>query len=261
MGKTELLITIILFNLFFVLFVVAIVIYIRRYKSRKREYLHDLKIKNEVHQKELLATQLEIQQATMQQIGRELHDNIGQKLTLVSLYAQQLLHENKVHLVSERIEQISEIINQTLQDLRSLSKTLTDDRINQKEIVTLIQEEVNNTHSLKKCNVIFEHNFVHLDMEFVQKNVLLRITQEFIQNSIKHSDCKNVFIHLNTSDKVFWELKIRDDGRGFDSANITSNGIGLKNMKNRAKIIGATFNLESQKNIGTTLTIILKRQP
>lgn len=143
MGETELLITIILFNMFFVLFVVAVIMYIRKYRQRKKEYLNEIEVKNEIHKRELLATQLEIQQATMQQIGRELHDNIGQKLTLVSLYTQQLLYENKVPEVSERIEQVSQIINQSLQDLRSLSKTLTDDKINQKEIVTLIQEYKN----------------------------------------------------------------------------------------------------------------------
>lgn len=261
MGKTELLITLILFNVFFVLFVAAIMVYIRKYKQRKKEYLTEIEIKNEIHQKELLATQLEIQQATMQQIGRELHDNIGQKLTLVSLYTQQLLYENKVPEVSERIDQVSQIINQSLQDLRSLSKTLTDDNISQKEIVTLIQEEVDNTNAFKKCTVHFEHNFKQLDLGFVHKNVLLRITQEFIQNSIKHADCKNIFITLNTSEDYLWELNIKDDGIGFDKSNIKSNGIGLTNMKNRAEIIGADFSFESQENWGTTLKIILKRQP
>jgi signal transduction histidine kinase len=197
----------------------------------------------------------------MQQIGRELHDNIGQKLTLVSLYTQQLLYENKVPEVSERIEQVSQIINQSLQDLRSLSKTLTDDNINQKEIVTLIQEEVDNTNAFKRCNVSFTHNFRQLDLGFVHKNVLLRITQEFIQNSIKHAHCKNIFINLSTSEEVLWELNIQDDGIGFDRSRITSNGIGLTNMKNRAEIIGAHFSLESLKNKGTSINIILKKQP
>ncbi|MDQ1163553.1 signal transduction histidine kinase [Chryseobacterium sp. SORGH_AS 447] len=261
MGKTELLITIILFNIFFLFFVVAVMVYIRKYKQRKKEYLNEIEVKNEIHKRELLATQLEIQQATMQQIGRELHDNIGQKLTLVSLYTQQLLYENKVPEVSERIDQVSQIINQSLQDLRSLSKTLTDDNINQKEIVTLIQEEADNTNAFKKCHVDFKHNFQQLDLGFVHKNVLLRITQEFIQNSIKHSQCRNIFISLNTSEESLWELNIHDDGIGFDRSNITSNGIGLTNMKNRAEIIGAQFSLESEKNKGTTLNIILKRQP
>jgi signal transduction histidine kinase len=245
--------------MFFVLFVVAVIMYIRKYRQRKKEYLNEIEVKNEIHKRELLATQLEIQQATMQQIGRELHDNIGQKLTLVSLYTQQLLYENKVPEVSETIEQVSQIINQSLQDLRSLSKTLTDDKINQKEIVTLIQEEVDNTNAFKKCRVSFSHNFRQLDLGFVHKNVLLRITQEFIQNSIKHSNCKNIFITLNTSYETLWELNIKDDGIGFDQSKIKSNGIGLTNMKNRAEIIGADFSLESRENFGTTLNIILKK--
>jgi len=260
MGKTELLITLILFNIFFVLFVAAVMVYIRKYRQRKKEYLNEIEVKNEIHKRELLATQLEIQQATMQQIGRELHDNIGQKLTLVSLYTQQLLYENKVPEVSERIDQVSQIINQSLQDLRSLSKTLTDDNISQKEIVTLIQEEVDNTNAFKKCLVDFKHNFQQLDLGFVHKNVLLRITQEFIQNSIKHSNCKNIFISLNTSETVLWELTLKDDGVGFNQSAVQSNGIGLTNMKNRAQIIGADFSLESSEYSATTLNIILKKQ-
>lgn len=260
MGKTELFLTIFLFNIFFVMFFVAVMIYIRKYKQRKVEYLSEIQIKNEIHQKELLATQLEIQRATMQQIGRELHDNIGQKLTLVSLYTQQMLYENKVPEVTERIDQVSQIINQSLHDLRNLSKTLTDDNISQKEIVTLIQEEADNTNALKKCVISFEHNFDHLDLDFAHKNLLLRITQEFIQNSIKHSKCKNIFIKLNTSAEKLWELNIKDNGVGFDTSKTLSNGIGLTNMKNRAKIIGADLSLSSEINKGTTLNISFKKE-
>lgn len=259
MGETELLITIILFNLFFVVFIVAIIIYINKYRLKKKEYLNEIEINNEIHQKELLATQLEIQQATMQQIGRELHDNIGQKLTLVSLYTQQLLYENKVTEESERINQISEIINQSLHDLRSLSKTLTDDNINQKEIITLIQEEVDQTNALKRCKITFTNTSEHLELEFIQKNVLLRITQEFLQNSIKHSKCQNMKIDLSIPEGYLWKLEIDDDGIGFDTSKQNSNGIGLTNMKNRAKIIGAEFSIESSVHSGTKLNIALKK--
>lgn len=259
MGKTELLIILILFNTFFVLFVVGAIVYIKQYQQRKKEHLKEIEIKNEVHKRELLATQVEIQQATMQQIGRELHDNIGQKLTLVSLYTQQLLYEDRVPEVSERIDQVSQIINQSLQDLRSLSKTLTDDNINQKEILTLIQEEVDNTNVFKRCQIHFDHNVEHLDLGFVHKNMLLRITQEFIQNSLKHAHCENIFIRLTTSDENLWSLTLKDDGTGFDTSQTLSNGIGLTNMKNRAGIIGADFNLESTADEGTTLTMTLKR--
>jgi signal transduction histidine kinase len=258
MGKTELLVTIILFDIIFVLFIAAIFIYIRKYIKRKKEYLIEIAIKNEMHEKELLAAQLEIQQATMQEIGRELHDNIGQKLILVNLYSQQLLYENKFPECNAKIEQISQITNQSLQDLRNLSKTLTDESFTQVEIVDLIQKEVENINALKKCKVHFEHNFEYLDLNFKYKNAILRIIQEFIQNSIKHSQCTTIFIVLNTSKENLLELKINDDGIGFDTEKSSSAGIGLTNMKNRAAIINADFKLSSEKNKGTCIHLILK---
>ncbi|KQT21871.1 histidine kinase [Chryseobacterium sp. Leaf404] len=259
MDKAELLITVILFNFFFLGFIIAIMIYIRKYKQRKKEYLSEIQIKNEIHQKELLATQLEIQQSTMKQIGRELHDNIGQKLTLVSLYTQQLLHENKFPDVNDKIEQVSDIINQSIDELRSLSKTLTDNKISQNRIVELIMDEVNVANAVKKCKVSFQHDFENSDLNFEHKSVVLRIIQEFIQNSMKHSEAENIFISLKSGRETQWNLTLNDDGKGFDPTAVKSNGIGLTNMKNRAEIIGADFTLTSEKNIGTSLKIVLNK--
>lgn len=259
MEKSELLLIVILFNIFFLGFIVAIMVYIRKYKQRKKEYLAEIQIKNEIHQKELLATQLEIQESTMKQIGRELHDNIGQKLTLVSLYTQQLLHENKVPDVTDRIEQVSQIINHSIEDLRSLSKTLTNNKINHYGIIHLIEDEVALANTLKKCTVSFSHDFADEDLSFEHKSVLLRIIQEFIQNSMKHSECKSIKIALKSGENVVWDLRIKDDGVGFNTDEIKSNGIGLVNMKNRAQIIGADFALTSEKNVGTSLKIVLKK--
>ncbi|KQR93779.1 histidine kinase [Chryseobacterium sp. Leaf180] len=260
MGKTELLVTLIVFNLFFVMFVIAIVLYINKYRARKKEYMNELQIKNEIHEKELLTMQIEIQKDTMQQIGRELHDNIGQKLTLVSLYAQQFLYENKTE-GNEQIDQISQITNESLQDLRNLSLTLTDDNIQQKNVVSLIENEVQKIKSLKKCEIFFENNFIKDDLSFSDKNVLLRIVQEFIQNSIKHSNCKAIHINLESSENLLWKLSIKDDGKGFSEDLIKSNGIGLSNMRKRAEIIKADFSLNSKENEGTEIIIQSNKKP
>jgi signal transduction histidine kinase len=74
-----------------------------------------------------------------------------------------------------------------------------------------------------------------------------------LQNSIKHSNCKNVTVTLsNTKDLL--NLTVIDDGKGFDVTTKKSNGIGLNNMKKRAEMIGGTFVLESSAN-GTKLVI------
>ena len=207
-----------------------------------------------MHQQELLATQLEMQTQTMQHIGREIHDSVGQKLTLASLYTQQLAFENKMPLVNDKIENISNIINESLAELRQLSKSLTDDRINDNNIVQLLQQECNIVNDIKKCSVSFVSNQHNITLPYQTKSVLLRIVQEFLQNSIKHAACKNIKASLEKLDTTVL-LILKDDGRGFDKNNLASNGIGLSNMKKRAEIIGGKFVLQSELGKGTKITI------
>jgi signal transduction histidine kinase len=254
MGKSQIIITIILFNIFFIAFILAIIAFVRQYRLKKKE--HEMIIQNQQveHQKELLSTQIEIQNQTMQHIGREIHDNIGQKLTLASLYTQQLAFENKAPQINDSIENISAIINQSLSELRELSKSLTDDTISNLSIVELLLEESNKINDLKKCNVTFSSNDEKLDLNYHIKSVLFRICQEFMQNSIKHSKCKNITIKLDKLDKIL-KLSLSDDGIGFDSGKISGKGIGLSNMKKRTEIIGGKYELESIAKKGTQLTI------
>ena len=254
MGKTEIIITIIIFNLFFILFLIGIILFIKQYKLKKKEHNAMLLNQEENHQKELLSNQLEIQTQTMQHIGREIHDNIGQKLTLASIYTQQLAFENKAPQINENIENIGAIINQSLIELRQLSKSLTDDTIEDNTIIDLIENECVKINDLKKCEVIFKCESKIIVDSYQIKSILFRITQEFLQNSIKHSKCKNINISLKKS-KNSIQLKLQDDGVGFNINSIESKGIGLSNMKKRTEILNGTFDLESKINFGTNLTI------
>ncbi len=253
MGKIEDIITLIIFNLFFIAFIFAIFIFIQQYRLKKKEHTMLLNNQHEEHQKELLSTQIEIQNQTMQHIGREIHDNIGQKLTLASLYTQQLAYENKAPQITESIENISAIINQSLSELRALSKSLTDDSIDSLSLVELIQSECEKVNELKKCKVTFKNNEDLANYNYQIKSVLLRICQEFMQNSIKHSKCKNInIILMRNNDHLSFILA--DDGKGFD-VDKKSNGIGLLNMKKRTEIIGGKASIQSSTSSGTQLTI------
>ena len=75
---------------------------------------------------ELLDTQVQMQQQTMTYIGREIHDSVSQKLTLASIYAQKLEFESKDGTMSDKLKMINTIINDSLAELRDLSRTLTD---------------------------------------------------------------------------------------------------------------------------------------
>lgn len=255
MGKTEYLLITIIFNFLFILFIVAIISYAWQYKRKKREHTIAIQSQQDIHQKELLAIQLEMQQKTMQEIGREIHDNIGQKLTLASLYIQNLLYESKKPESNESIENISSIINDSLTDLRQLSKTLTDDAIATKSLVSLLQAECQKVNKLKKCKFSYDEEIQNIEINYHTKSMILRIFQEFMQNTLKHAQCESIKLNLKHN-APFIIIELSDDGKGFDVSKINSLGSGLKNMKKRTETIGGQFKLESN-NSGTNLTIIL----
>lgn len=252
--RAVIIISLIIFNIVFIVFIGAIITFIRQYRIKKKIHLAEIHNKEEVHKKELLETQMEIQTQTMKHIGREIHDNIGQKLTLASLYTQQLAFENKAPQINESIENIGTIINESLTELRELSKSLTNNTIEDTPISILIKNECKKINDLKNCNVTFIKD-ISSDIESYQiKSILFRTTQEFLQNSIKHAQCKNIVVSLNkdTSNII---LTLQDDGKGFDIKKSKSNGIGLKNIEKRTELIGGTYTLESQPQLGTKVTI------
>ena len=86
-----------------------------------------------------------------------------------------------------------------------------------------------------------------------EKNILFRLLQEFLQNSLKHSKCRKIEISLDKKDEQLL-ITATDDGKGFDTSS-SSTGIGLQNMQRRAEQINAVYKLSSESGKGTTLTL------
>lgn len=256
MQQTEIISFIVFGNIILLVFIAGIILFIIQYRKRKAAHEKEKTMITEKHTKELLKAQIEIQQQTMQHIGREIHDNVGQKLTLASLYAQQLTFENKAPQITDKIGSIGAIINESLAELRLLSKSLTDDLIAELGINELIHRECTAVNKLQKINVLFTPANNPPALNYQTKNILLRIAQEFLQNSIKHAQCKNISILLSyTSNQIM--LNLKDDGVGFNINKPAQKGIGLRNMKKRTEMIGGSFNLQSIPGSGTQLNIIM----
>jgi signal transduction histidine kinase len=190
-GKTEYILILIVFNLFFLVFIGGIVIFVSQYKHKKKQHESAMSQQQEQFQKDILATQVEIQSQTMQYIGREIHDHVGQKLNLASIYTQQLAYENKAPHIYQNID-LSQIINESLEDLRVLSKSLTHDFIEHNTLNKLLQQQCDQINQLKKC--IVQCNGTEIDYQ--RKSILFRISQEFIINSLKHAKCNTIHIKL-----------------------------------------------------------------
>lgn len=257
METDQLKLAIIISAIILLIFFAAVLLFIMQYYKRKILHEHEKAEIEEIHKTELLNTQLEVQQQTMQHIGREIHDNVGQKLTLATIYTHQLGINKNFAGLSQELEKIGDIISESLNDLRKLSKTLTQS-FESTNFIDVLKAECERINALKVCKVEFSSN---IDTILIPGNVglfILRMMQEFMQNSLKHAACKTIFITIEKNETGL-NLRAKDDGKGFDFKQIynTAKGIGLKNIKKRAELIGASAELESSEGEGTSLSLVL----
>ncbi len=260
MGQNnEYLIFIVLSSSIMVAFIGGIFAFIFFYNKRKLEHEREKMLLNEQHKHELLNAKIEIHEQTIQDIGREIHDNTGQKLTLASIYAHQLAHEQLNADLHSKMLSIGALLDQSLKELRALSKSLTEYNTDGAELSELIQDECHQVNDLNICKANYLIGNINFKLSNTVKNFVLRIVQEFIQNSLKHSSCKNILLQMNYDDFGL-SVEARDDGSGFNEDEQKADektGIGLHNMKKRAELIGAEYRLESKLKKGTTLRLFI----
>lgn len=259
MGETEFEIFAVMINLILLVFIGGIIVFFLKYHKRKLTGEKEKALLNEQHAHELLNTKLEIQQQTMQDIGREIHDNVGQLLTVASIYASQMAHDNACPSENERVTTIWKTVDQSLAELRSLSKNLTNETAEMSELMELVQAECDRINHLGICKAAYTCDEERFTISIAVKNFVLRIIQEFIQNSLKHAQCKNIILAFHYKEAGL-ALHIHDDGRGLDMPALAvdkNQGIGLKNMKKRAELIGAEYLFRSVLNTGTSLDIFI----
>ena len=258
MGQTEIVIFTVLITIILLSFIAGIIAFTLQYRKKKLGYESEKKAMEQKYKADLLHARLQMHEITMKTIGEEIHDNVGQKLTLASLYAQQMGHANKFPEIKTELETISNILNESLNDLRKLSKDLTYPNHSQEDLINLIEQQCQKINGLDICNVSFSTNIKAYMIPSSVAHVLLRLVQEFFQNSLKHSNCKNLFIIINNCEDEL-ELSLTDDGNGFDilhtENNIAHNGIGLKNIKARAALLGASAEIKSETGKGTSMIV------
>jgi signal transduction histidine kinase len=235
--------------------IISILLFVKQFRKKTLEY----KTEKDRVQQQLIAARLEIQEQTMQHIGREIHDSVGQKLTLASLYAYTLVLEKQYPGIEASLNSIGKLINETLAELRGFSKNLTDSEFLNASFESLMEHECKKVNAFGKCLVTLNISGAPITMPFDAKIITLRLIQEFLQNSLKHASCKNIMLQTFNGNKGF-RLNASDDGVGFDVASVAGKGIGLKSMKQRAATIGASIQVQSQKGQGTKLQFFIPIQ-
>ncbi len=216
------------------------------FQRRKNKFLLERAENRKRFENEIAETQIEIREETLRNISWELHDNIGQLLTLAKIQMQ--------HASPENIGEISETITKSLKEIRALSKIINPDFIKNIKLKEAVELEVERFNRLNYIDATL--TISGKEQEINQKHgiVIFRMLQEFFSNTIKHSKGSKLDVFINYSEDSI-EIIAKDNGVGFEMRKIRLKGIGLQNIKARAKLINAKAKLKSEPEKGTSLII------
>lgn len=254
MDQIEIQILIFVTTIVVLILAFALILFFLYFQQKKTAYLiaqRETKIRFE---DEITKSKLEIQEQALQNISWEIHDNVGQLLSVAKMQLN-ILQSGLPETEQSKVFEIGEIVGKSLQELRGLAKSLNPETIKNKGLVASVTHEINRFNRLNFVNakLIVSNNPYSLSNE--KEIILFRILQEAFNNTLKHSKAKILTVELNYK-PVGLEIIAEDDGVGFDVSNPANNeGIGLLNMESRTKLIGAAFEIKSGKNKGTKLII------
>lgn len=248
-------ITIFLIITTFLIMLMGVFILTILFLHRKKQTLYQEKIKEieANYERNLLRTQLEIQEQTFQNISREIHDNISLSLTLAKLNLHTLDWNNQ-EKVAEKIDISINLLTNSIAELRDISKSLNSQIIIQHGLLKAMEEEIQTIRQAGLFVIKFELNGTPVYMNNQNELIIFRIVQEAFNNIIKHAEAKTVELtfHYNTENLA---IQIRDDGKGFDTElGCTHRNAGLKNMEMRVKLLQGNMDISSWPGNGTILS-------
>lgn len=205
------------------------------------------------HQKQLTQATIDGQEKERLEIGKELHDNIGQQLTTIQLfldYAKTSANATSLEMINRALKSVSDVIN----EVRAMSRSLVPYTLKDLGLIDSVNDLIESFERTQAIEIEFEHSlFLEETIAENQKLALFRIIQEQLNNIVKHASAKKVSIRLLTkASEIF--LEVKDNGNGIDRTK-TKKGLGFINIRNRAELFNGKAELYSNPGQGCLLSV------
>jgi len=192
-------------------------------------------------------------------IAQDLHDDLGASLSRISLLSDMARAERNGSSSTERsVDKISQLAGQTL---RALDEIVWAVRPGSDSLQSLVEYIAHFANELSKgngvrCRLDLPDHLPSQPLPPEMRHNIFLIAKEALTNAYKHSSAREISVQIQVQPDRF-ELRVQDDGRGFDPANLPGehDGNGLENMRQRAATIGAKWQLVSEPGKGTTIQL------
>jgi signal transduction histidine kinase len=256
--QEDLLLTIVIATLFFLLIGIFYLLLVFMFYQKQRKNKLEREAMKQQFKQTILKTQIEIQENTLNYISGEIHDNIGQVLSLIRINLNILAEANP----SENLNKIDSLLGNAIRDLRHLSHNLNSSHLLDLGIIEALNQlllQIEKTGKFKTELIANQSilNFISNDNSLI----LYRMIQELLNNIIKHANATHIIISIKMIDPKICLLTVSDDGKGFDISAVLNQkkGIGLRHIFSRAKMINASVTIQSKEPTGTNIFIEIKK--
>jgi len=203
----------------------------------------------------ILQTIVDTQEKEQARVANDLHDSLGQELSAIKMMLSNVTQEIKKESLelSVTAQRCLELVDSTIQDLRDICFNLVPSALEDGNFITALNQLIYKLQVSTKIKFILKIDMECVSLSKNKKLALYRVTQEFINNTIKHADAKEVHISATSLGGEF-VYTIQDDGVGFDIVAVDGKiSRGTSTMRKRIEVLGGEMTLRSKIGIGTGL--------
>jgi signal transduction histidine kinase len=247
---------IILITLLFFIVALGLVFIVAMYNQRRKLYIEEKQSMNQKFESELLRTHIEVQEQTMQTIAADLHDNIGQLLSLTTLTLSSIEVKDQ-EKAKKKIANSLTLVNKSIRELRELAKLFNGEQIISAGLGNAIQQEINWVKRTGAYKIKADNQLLNSKLSLPDKDlIILRLFQEIINNIIKHAQATTININTYHTSQTL-HVNVIEDGIGFDYEKIRQQkkGMGLYSINKRIEMIKGKIAISSNPNEGTSILI------
>jgi two-component system, NarL family, sensor kinase len=233
-----------------ILSIFSVLIYIK-HKQRRRDFILEKQKMVYEYENAKLVAQLEMQEMTFKIISQEIHDNIGQILSLAKLNLNTL-NWNAMEEVQEKTNAARDLVVRSISDLRDLSRSLHPDWILDRGFLQALEFELRQYEKLGLKSSMHS-SVTTLELANTQQLTLFRVLQEIFQNITKHANATAMKLKIDQIDNEL-SITVIDDGKGISDEELTR-GLGLRNMQHRIGQLGGQLKIQNVVPTGTMVEI------
>ena len=245
-----------LYSLNIVVFMISLLFYILSAITERHRIEEELRMASQANRElnSYLALSEKIaEDRERKRIAREIHDTLGHALTGISagIDAVKVLVDIDTNRAKEQLNNVSVVVRDGIRDVRGSLNKMRPGALENNTLKEALIKIIREYEAISNLEIHLRYEWDNIDLDIAKEDIVFRVIQESITNSVRHGHAKTIWIELLEEEEAY-VMTIQDDGVGFDELHY---GYGLKQMQERLMIIGGSVHFENRDGFYTHIEI------